>query len=189
MKRIILGGILGGIAMFMWEGLAHEALPLGEAGIKGLSNEPAVLASIKDNVKDSGFYIFPWKDTTPGLTSQQAMEKTMEKAKSGPAGIMVVAPGGVTYNMGALLGKQCVFDIVAMLLAACLVSWAGVLKGYGGRVMFVTALGLFPTLSVDLPFWNWYGFPGTFMAAQFVMHIVGYVIGGLVIAAIVRPAR
>ena len=68
MKRIILGGILGGIAFFMWEGLAHEVLPLGEAGIKGMSGEPQVLASIKDNVKEAGFYIFPWTDATPGLS-------------------------------------------------------------------------------------------------------------------------
>ena len=175
--------------MFMWEGLAHEVLPLGEAGIKGLSNEPPVLAALRDNVKEAGFYIFPWMDTTPGPSKDQAMQKTMEKARAGPAGIMIVAPGGVDYNMGTLLGKQCAFDVVAMLLAAALVSWAGVLKGFGGRAMFVTLLGLFPTLSVDLPFNNWYGFPATFTAAQFVVHLVGYLVGGLVVAAIVKPAR
>ena len=189
MKRIILGGILGGIAMFMWEGLAHEVLPLGEAGIGGMSNEPAVMASIKANVQQSGFYIFPWMDTTPGLNKDQRMQKTMEKAKIGPAGIMIVSPGGMEYNMGWLLGKQCAFDIVTMLLAAALVSWTGVLKGFGGRLAFVTLLGLFPTLSVDLPFNNWYGFPNTFTAAQFVVHIVGYLVGGLVVAAIVKPGR
>jgi len=189
MKRIILGGILAGIAMFMWEGLAHEVLPLGEAGIKGLPNEPPVLASIKDSVKESGFYIFPWMDTTPGLSKDQAMQKTMERAKAGPAGLMVVFPGGRDYPMGTLLGKQCGFDIVAMLIAAAMVSWAGVLKAFGGRVAFVTMLGLFPTLSVDLPFNNWYGFPATYTAAQFVVHLVGYLVGGLVIAVIVRPTR
>jgi hypothetical protein len=91
--------------------------------------------------------------------------------------------------MGKLLAAQGAFDIVAMLLAAALVSWAGVLKGYGGRVLFVTSLGLFPALSVDLPLWNWYGFPGAYTAAQFVVHLAGYLAGGLVIAAIVRPPR
>ena len=76
-----------------------------------------------------------------------------------------------------------------MLLAVALVSWAGVLKGYGGRLAFVTLLGLFPMLSVDLPFNNWYGFPNAFTAAQFFMHLVGYMVGGLVVAAIVKPAR
>jgi hypothetical protein len=70
-----------------------------------------------------------------------------------------------------------------------LVSWAGVLKGFGGRVVFVTLLGLFPLLSVDLPYWNWYRFPSAYTAAQFVEHLVGYLVGGLVVAAIVKPAR
>ena len=173
----------------MWEGLAHEVLPLGEAGISGLSNEPPILASIKENVKTAGFYIFPWRDETPGLTKDQVMQKTMEKAKAGPAGIMIVSPGGIEYSMGKLLGKQCAFDIVAMLLAAALLSWTGALKRYIDRVAFVMALGLFPTLSVDLPFNNWYGFPAIFTAAQFAEHLVGYLVGGLVVAAFVKPIR
>jgi hypothetical protein len=55
--------------------------------------------------------------------------------------------------------------------------------------VFVTLFGLFPTLSVDLPLWNWYRFPSAYTAAQFVEHLVGYLVGGLVVAAIVRPAR
>jgi hypothetical protein len=154
-----------------------------------MRNEPSVLAALKENVKQPGFYMFPWTDETPGLSKDQAMQKTMEKAKAGPAGIMIVHPEGTDYTMGKLLGMQLAFDIGAMLLAAALVSWAGVLKGFGGRVAFVTLLGLFPTLSVDLPFWNWYRFPGVFTSAQFLMHLVGYLAGGLVIAAIVKPPR
>lgn len=188
MKRVFLGGIFAGIAMFLWEGLAHEVLPLGEAGIKGL-NSDAVLSSIRDNVKETGFYIFPWIQPSPAATKEQAMQQSMEKAKAGPAGLMVVAPAGREYNMGKLLGIQCIFDVIVMMLAAGLVSWTGVLKEFGGRMLFVTLLGVLPTLSVELPYWNWYNFPSTFVAAQAVVHLVGYLVGGLVIAAIVKPVR
>ena len=33
-KRILLAGVLGGIAMFVWASLAHMVLPLGQTGIK-----------------------------------------------------------------------------------------------------------------------------------------------------------
>ena len=33
--RIILAGVLGGIAMFIWTSIAHMATPLGHAGIIG----------------------------------------------------------------------------------------------------------------------------------------------------------
>jgi hypothetical protein len=31
--RILVAGILGGIAMFIWTSIAYMALPLGEAGV------------------------------------------------------------------------------------------------------------------------------------------------------------
>jgi hypothetical protein len=36
--RILLAGIVGGIAMFVWTSIAHMALPLGEAGIAEIPN-------------------------------------------------------------------------------------------------------------------------------------------------------
>ena len=38
--RIILAGIAGGIAMFIWTNCSHTILPLGEAGVRMLPNEP-----------------------------------------------------------------------------------------------------------------------------------------------------
>ena len=58
--RIILAGVLGGIAMFIWTSIAHMALPLGHAGIKELPNEQAVLAALQTSVGDkTGLYLFP----------------------------------------------------------------------------------------------------------------------------------
>jgi hypothetical protein len=192
MKRILLGGLLGGLAMFLWEGLAHEALPLGEAGIKGLSDDTPVVVSIKASVKEPGFYMFPWVEETSGMTGaqkQEAMQRTMEKAKQGPAGLMVVHPEGRDYSMPKLLGVQAVLDILAMLLAAALVAWSAVLKSYGSRVLFVAALGLLPGLTVHLPLWNWYAFPAAYAMAQIFVHVAGFLLGALVVAAMVRPAR
>ena len=58
-KKILLAGMVAGLVLFVWESVAHMALPLGEAGIRGLDNESAVLASLKENVKQDGFYFFP----------------------------------------------------------------------------------------------------------------------------------
>jgi hypothetical protein len=42
MNRIVLAGILGGLAMFIAGSFTHAVLPLGEAGMSQLSNEEAV---------------------------------------------------------------------------------------------------------------------------------------------------
>ena len=190
MKRILLGGVLGGLAMFFWEGLAHEVLPLGQAGLNGLAIDSAVPVAAKQGIRQAGLYMFPWYEETPQMTSdqkKQGMQKAMEQAKAGPTGMMVVYPEGRDYSAGKLLATQAVLDILVMLLAAVLVARGTVLKSYGARAGFVGALGLIPGLTVHLPFWNWYGFPTAYATAQIVMHIVAFVVGGLVVGALVRP--
>jgi hypothetical protein len=50
--RIVLAGVLGGIVMFIWTSIAHMALPLGEAGIREIRNESAVLGAIQSSMSD-----------------------------------------------------------------------------------------------------------------------------------------
>jgi hypothetical protein len=45
--RILLAGVFGGIAMFIWTSIAHMALPLGEAGVKEIPNESTVLNAMR----------------------------------------------------------------------------------------------------------------------------------------------
>ena len=58
MKRILLAGLLGGIAMFIWTSIAHMALPLGEAGIREIPNEAAVLSAMQSNIAEKPDFIF-----------------------------------------------------------------------------------------------------------------------------------
>ena len=46
-KRIVLAGVLGGIAMFIWTSLAHMVLPIGQTNVREIPNESAVLAARK----------------------------------------------------------------------------------------------------------------------------------------------
>ena len=192
-KRIVLAGLLGGLALFAWESVAHMVLPLGEAGLKGLNNEPTVLAALKENIKDPGFYFFPAGDTLkPGMTGQQqqqAMENQAKLMRAGPAGILVIHPEGLDSLTPGQLLTQFGADVAVMILAALLLSHATALKTYMGRLIFVALIGLVPTLQTDLPQWNWFGFPGTYLLAQFTVHLAGFVAGGLVLAKLVKADR
>src|SRR5690242_7104330 len=95
--RILVAALLGAAAMFAWESIAHMATPLGDAGIQALPNEQAVMAVVKDTVKESGFYFFPAPENRPGMTREQksqAMDKVMSAWQTGPAGIMIAHPKG-----------------------------------------------------------------------------------------------
>jgi len=191
--RILLAGLLGGLAMFLWDGLAHEVLPLGETGVRGLDNEAAVVAVLKENVKDPGLYIFPGGEMLkPGLSGAQKEEvtrKAMEQFRAGPAGVMVVHPEGLDAASPWHFAGQYLFDMAVMLLAAFLLSRSVWIRGFGGRLLFVTLIGLVPTLNVELPYWNWYAFPTNYILSQGLIHLVEFLVGGLVAAWLVKPRK
>jgi hypothetical protein len=174
MTRILLAGLLAGLAVFAWESIAHLALPLGDAGIKPLSNEQAVVTSLKDNIKDPGFYFFP--APTPQNANQQ-----------GFTGIMVVKPNGTLAMAPGQLLTQAGADVVAMIVAAVLLALTP-FAGFGKRVLFVTLMGLLPVLRSELPYWNWYGFPSVYLMAQTVVQVVAFAVGGVVLAKLIKTA-
>jgi len=46
--------------MYVWTAYANMVLPMGEAGIKEILNEPAVLSAMRSSLGDSsGLYLFP----------------------------------------------------------------------------------------------------------------------------------
>ena len=182
-KRIVLAGLAAGFVLFVWESIAHMALPLGEAGIRPLDNEAAMLAAIKANVRQDGFYFFP----DPMMAGTPEQQKAgQQKMLAGPVGIMIVHPNGDTGITPMRLGLQAVFDILSMMLAGFVLSRAVMVKGMGARVGLVATLALLPMLRTELPQWNWYGFPVQYTCSQLAMHVVGFVLGGLVLAKMIR---
>jgi len=87
-KRVLLAGLLGGIAMFAWTSLTDMALPLGDAGIKEIPNDQGVLIAMNASLgKTSGFYFFPGTGPGPDATMQQkraAMDQYGQKANRQP---------------------------------------------------------------------------------------------------------
>ena len=61
--RILIAGLLGAIAMFVWTSFAHMATPLDSAGFSQMKNESVVLSAMKSGVGEKrGLYFFPWVD-------------------------------------------------------------------------------------------------------------------------------
>jgi len=96
--KILLTSILGGIVMFIWTSIAHMALPLGEAGIREIPNESAVLSAMQTNIgEQTGLYIFPGPGVGKNASREEkneAMKHMAEKMAANPSGILMYhAPG------------------------------------------------------------------------------------------------
>jgi hypothetical protein len=168
--RILIAGILGGIAMYIWSSLAHGVLPLGRVGVSTLPNEAAVVATLKTNLGDkAGLYEFP----------------ADMNAKTGPGGTLVYHTD-VTQMGPSTLGSEAVVEIAESILAAVLLSFAA-LSTYIGRVGFVSLVGLTAQLATNPSYMIWYKYPADYTCAYMLIGLVGYLVAGLVIAAVLKP--
>src|SRR5579884_2554238 len=115
MKRVILAGVLGGLAMFIWTFVAHMLLPLGEAGVKQIDHEESLLGAMQSTLNSPGFYIYP---NMPPDHDQAAY---MKKVESGPSGILVYLPRR-HFSFAASLGTEFLSELIQALIAAYVVS-------------------------------------------------------------------
>lgn len=188
-KRVIIAGILGGLTMFVWLFVAHTFLPLGEMGVREIPNEGPVLSAMQSSIPQPGLYLFPGFGLGPNPTSAQrnaAMPGYMKKYAQSPHGILVYHPPSGAFNFGAALAREGTINLLEGLLAAWLLSWAAAGRAYSARAGFVVILGALASVTTNLEYWNWYDFPGNYVAGYMVTQIIGFTLVGLVVAAFVK---
>ena len=188
-KRVVLSGVLGGVAMFVWMSLAHVVLPLGETGVQEIANEPAVLSAMHASLGDkSGLYLFPATGAGPNATSQEknaAMQHYDEKLAANPSGLLVYHPPGETGMTARRLVTEFLTELLEALLVVFLLAQTR-LESFGARLGFVTIAGLVAALATNVSYWNWYGFPSNYTIVSVLTQAVGFVCVGLVAGAMMR---
>jgi len=188
-KRVLLAGLLGGIAMFIWSSVAHMALPLGEAGIKEIPSEPAVLKVMHESIGGvSGFYFFPGLGLRPDATKEEKQAATQQydqKLATYPSGILIYHPPGTPFIMPQKLATEFVTELIESLLVVILLAQTR-LASFASRLGFVIGAGVLAAIATNIPYWNWYGFPVTYTAGYMTTQIVGFLCVGLVAAAILK---
>ena len=169
--RVLIAGVLGGLAMFIWASVAHVVLPLGSYGVSKVQNEAALRSAAQAAVADKpGFYLFPYEPNAP----------------PGPSGMLVYQPPNVMGMTPPMLGGEFASELVQAMVAAILVAMAG-LAGYGRRVLVVVLIGVAAVLCTNASYWFFYRFPTDYTLGYIFTDFVRYVAAGLVIAAILKP--
>ncbi len=184
MGRILLAGLIGGVLMFFWGFVAHELLPIGTAGFHFDATSPATVAAVKAAFPQDGIYMVPGPNGDP--KDEKVRQAWMDAANQGPYAMVISRPGGADGNMGRQLAIEFLSNFAAAFVAALLLSRAMIAQ-FGGRLLFVTAVGVAAWLSLTVSEWNWYRFPTDFTLASLADQAGGFFFAGLVIAAMVKP--
>ncbi len=183
MKKILIGGVLGGLVFFVWTALSWMVLPWHMAALERFTNEDAVLQAIAGNAPASGVYQVPNGKPAPG---QQPVshEQMMARLESGGSALVVFR-----QHVDPSMGKSMAIGLITVIIGAMLVTWmltktTGL--SYMGRVGFVTVAALAAWLFIDVPNWNWWGFSMAYTLGALADMVVGAFLAGLVIARIVK---
>ena len=167
MRRILIAGIVAGLAMFAWEAFAHMVGPFGEMGLSTLPNEGAVRAALAAQLGGAdGLFVFP------------AMEMG-DTPTAGPWGLLLYHPQ-FAFSWSAMAWEALV-ELVMGLALALLIGLTGV-AGFGRRMTIAVLVGVAAAFAVSPSYTIWFGFPAAYTLAQMIVAFGDYVVGGLVIA-------
>jgi len=184
-KRVIAAGLAGAVAMFIWGALSHLALLKG-AGFTRLPNEEIVVAALRTSISEDGLYFFPSPDFS-GKTTAAETAAWEAQFRAGPTGMIVYHRSGGSPVSPKKLLLQFLSELFAAGIGGFVLSL--IVAPYWKRVLVMGLLGAFSCLSVSAIYWNWYGFPHAFFLAQCVDKVLGWLLAGSVMAAIVPEAR
>lgn len=187
MFRTILAALLAAVVMFQWGWLYWGVLPLADRVTHRIPQEDAVVQVLAENLSESGAYYFPGRpqhdDRPPNPNETEAAWN--EKHAAGPIGWVLLQKQGAPAMDPQVLGLGFGAMFVAALIAAGLLSICPP-ANYARRVIFVAALGLFVAVIGTFNDAIWFAYPWDFQLIKATYQVIGWILAGLVIAAIVK---
>lgn len=176
-SRVLLGGIVAGIAFFLWGFLYWAASPLSKSIIPPAPGGEAVITALQSAGATSGAYIAP---------SREEMEKPENRDK--PYISLLIFRTGHGVSMPVAIGRGLGISILlGLLLAGFSSCMAPRGRGFIGKMMFCVMMGLIFALAGPLVDWNWFSWPCNLLLFRVLDVVGGFAVMGLVIGAIVRP--
>jgi hypothetical protein len=114
--RVLIAGVLGGIAMFIWASIAHVATPLARMGLEAVPNEAAVSAAMHRNLGDKpGLYFIPFAADS----AQTTMARQAARLRVEPSALVAYQPPGAN-RFGRQLGVEFALEVIESILTAAL---------------------------------------------------------------------
>ncbi len=186
--RVLLAGILGGLFVFGGGAISHMFLELESRAIRPVGDERAAGEFLDRHAEDAGIYGTPMMNPDAEDMNVE-YERINELYKKGPSAFIVVAPRGEDMMGPMQLGGEAVFDVLAALTVAFIVSRLSPQVRLFERWFIVMLFGLAAWATISTSWALWYRFPWLFILDGLYVALIEWALAGLVIAALVRPAR
>ncbi len=127
-KSLWLGGLFGGIVVFLWSLLSWSVLPWHTSDMRRFTNEADMAVVLSNNMTGAGIYALPAippNYASMSLDRKKAADAQMEAdMKRGPY-VYGLLRGSMVVSIPRLMTAAILFDILAALLVSMLVMKTG----------------------------------------------------------------
>ncbi len=172
-KPLIRCSIIGGIVVFLWLMVSWMVLPMHKTVINKFAEPSEVSSTIMRYAPQDGVYVIP------------SMEEGATAKEDQPF-ILVNIRRGVNFKD---MTRSIITGVITQMIAAFFITYlllqAKSMK-YWNRVWFVTLIGLIVGILSMIPNWNWWHFPTAWTILGIFDLVVGWFLGGLVIAKLIK---
>lgn len=179
MKRVIIAGLLGWVVMIVWFVIVNGFLGFMRGiEMNQLADEREVYAFLVEHVPAPGRYVI-----NPEISP--------ERGFPGDDPVFAVQYSGLGH---ADAGQEMLVGLVVMLLVPVVGAWllfnasVHVLSGYGSRLLFFSVIGLVFALLGVMARFGLAKYPLGHAVALSVHDLVAWIVAGLVVAWLIRPA-
>ncbi len=188
LKKLILGGLIGGVIIYAWGVVSWMVLPFHSKSMEKFKDDVAMQETIMMNVDKAGIYMLPTCPMKRGTADPAALKELKKQAcaqfETGPVVYSVINPKGIG-PMWQSMTKGFAIQLLGALLAVWLLLQAN-LKSYFRRVIFITVFSVAVAVLAYLPAWNWWGYPCFATLVDMADVVIAYVIASFAIAKVTR---
>lgn len=184
MKKIIISSILAGIVVTLWGMIAWMMLDFHKDTFKNCPDDKTMALLMLGTMQEHAAYIIPAR---PQTKEELAEKEYMERIKNGPIALIFFSPSGHDPTMTIEIIVGTLINIITAAIAGwILLKSTAVSQPYFKRVVFIAVLAVFASLAIHFQNWNWMYYPLRYTTAMSADLIIGWILGGLVIAAFIK---
>ncbi|MBI1343670.1 MAG: hypothetical protein GC171_12110 [Terrimonas sp.] len=118
MKKILIGAIIGGILIFLWQMLSWTMLQLHYSGTQYTPKQDTVMAFLNTQLNEDGQYFMP---SHPKDASAEVREAARQNAMGKPWA-MVTYHKKMDMNMGMSITRALISDMIMVILLCWMLS-------------------------------------------------------------------
>jgi hypothetical protein len=155
MKKLIIGALVGGILVFLWQSLSWTVLGLHNDEYRKAANQDSIISYLSSQFPEDGQYMIPRADEN---ASSEEMEKMQESMKGKP---WAVVNYHKSYDTNMV--TNIIRGLLVAIIAAFFVTWVlmkNTNSSFGTTFISAVLIGLAGYLFIPYSGFIWWQAPG-----------------------------